>query len=476
MDLGYASYQQARIYFWDKVWGKRQNKKGLGGYYHNRLSKIYEFVIPANSTILEIGCGNGKLLGKLSGNHKLGIDFSTNAIDLAKNQFPDCQFICTDFSDFQIDQKFDYIIISDLIGELWDIELALHRIRDFCHRDTRIIFNFYSRLWEIPLRMGGAMGLKKPNLQQNWVTKEDLHNLLYLTDFEIIKQWQEILFPFYFPVISRFFNRFLVKLPFFRLFALSNFIVARLNATIADKDESQSVSVIVAARNEAGHIKELIDSLPQMGKYTELIFVEGGSSDNTYETIKLEIQRRPDQKIYLYKQSGKGKGDAVRKGFAKAQGDILMILDADLTVPPNKLVQFYNAILSCKGEFINGVRLVYPMEKKAMRFFNLAGNKFFSLSFSWILGQSIKDTLCGTKVLRKSDYVRIIQNRSYFGDFDPFGDFDLIFGAAKLNLKILDLPVRYGERKYGETNIQRWHHGWLLLRMLIFALNKIKFI
>ncbi|MDP2724847.1 MAG: glycosyltransferase family 2 protein [Syntrophales bacterium] len=178
----------------------------------------------------------------------------------------------------------------------------------------------------------------------------------------------------------------------------------------------------------------------------------------------------------MLRQSGVGKGDAVRLGFAHAKGDILMILDADLTVPPECLPRFYDVLHRGKGEFANGVRLVYPMEKEAMRFLNLMGNKFFSRAFSWLLGQPIKDTLCGTKTLWKSDYDRIVANRSHFGDFDPFGDFDLLFGAAKLNIKIHEVPIRYMERSYGATNIQRWRHGWLLLKMVFFAVRRIKFV
>lgn len=183
-----------------------------------------------------------------------------------------------------------------------------------------------------------------------------------------------------------------------------------------------------------------------------------------------------DRHCRLLKQAGVGKGDAVRTGFSHASGDMLMILDGDMTVPPEDLPRFYEALCSGKGEFINGVRLVYPMEKEAMRFLNLVGNKFFSLAFTWLLGQPIKDTLCGTKVLWKEDYERIAQKRSCFGDFDPFGDFDLLFGAAKLNLKIMEMPVRYRERTYGSTNISRWRHGWMLLKMVFFALRRIKFL
>jgi glycosyltransferase involved in cell wall biosynthesis len=254
---------------------------------------------------------------------------------------------------------------------------------------------------------------------------------------------------------------------------MTNFILARpLPEKVAN---APLVSVIVPARNESGNVKRIFDELPQMGAETELIFVEGHSQDDTYAAIEREIASRPSVMAQVLRQTGEGKGDAVRLGFSRAKGDILMILDADLTVPPKELPRFYDALRSGKGEFINGVRLVYPMEQEAMRFFNFLGNKFFSLAFSWLLGQPIKDTLCGTKVLWKKDYELIAANRSYFGNFDPFGDYDLIFGAAKLGMKIVDLPIRYRARTYGETNIQRWRHGWLLLRMVLFAARRIKF-
>ena len=175
-------------------------------------------------------------------------------------------------------------------------------------------------------------------------------------------------------------------------------------------------------------------------------------------------------------QSGRGKGDAVRKGFAEARNDVLVILDADISVPPEEVPQFVRALECGHGEFINGSRMVYPMDKRAMRFLNLLANKFFGYAFTFLLGQRFRDTLCGTKVISRRDYERLAANRSYFGDFDPFGDFDLLFGAARLNLKIVDIPVHYKERIYGETNISRFSHGWLLLKMCAFAARKIKFV
>lgn len=235
-----------------------------------------------------------------------------------------------------------------------------------------------------------------------------------------------------------------------------------------------STSILIPCRNEKGNVETAIKRVPEFGAHQEIIFVEGGSTDGTKEEIERIIRTYPNKDIKLIVQDGVGKGHAVRKGFAAAEGDILMILDADLTVPPEDLPKFYDALAEDLGEFINGCRLVYPMEKEAMRFLNLMGNKFFSLMFTWILNQRFKDTLCGTKALFRKDYERIQANRRYFGDFDPFGDFDLIFGAVKQNLKVAEVPIRYRERTYGSTNISRFKHGWLLLRMTLFAYRKIK--
>ncbi len=472
---GFAKFKQERKDFWDKSWLKFGNRKRLGGYYHRRLLKVYSHIVPAGSRILEIGCGNGRLIGNLDGREKIGVDFSQEAIKLATNSYPDCQFIHADMLDFQLEGQYDYIILSDLAGDLWDIQLSLEKLKPHCHRRTKIVINFYSKLWEGPLKFIQRLGLKKPTLQQNWLTRGDMRGLFYLAGFESVSAWQEILLPLWIPLFNWPLNNFMAKMPLFRHFALANFMVARL-AEVEDGSKPATVSIIVAARNEEGHIEDIIARTPLLGSSTELIFVEGNSTDNTYQKIEDEIPKHPDRDIKLYKQPGKGKGDAVRKGFEQASGEILMILDADLTVPPEKLYLFYEALVTNKCSFANGVRLVYPMDKYAMRFFNLLGNKFFSNAFSYLLGQRIRDTLCGTKCLWKEDYERIAKARKYFGDFDPFGDFDLIFGAAKQNLKILDIPIRYKERVYGETNIQRWKHGWLLLKMVILAARKLKFV
>jgi len=469
-------YNEERIRSWDCVAEKLEELSGIRNYYHSRLQEVYRLNVPTGSRILELGCGSGELLSSLAPSTGVGVDFSGEMIKLAKARYPELTFYQEDVHQFSLDEKFDFIILSDLVNDVEDVQTVFDVVKAHADANTRIILNFYSHLWSLPMSLAKSMGLATSTLQQNWLTVDDVTGLMELSGFESIRTAKEVLWPVRTPVVDNLFNRYLVRLWPFKYLALTNIMIARVQPESAAVDENLSVSIICAARNEEGHIEEIIERTPELGSHTELIFVEGNSTDNTYEKIKEEIARNTDRDLKLFKQPGKGKGDAVRCGFQHASGDILMILDADMTVPPEDLSRFYNAIASGKGEYINGVRLVYPMEEQAMQFLNILGNKFFSFAFSWLLGQPIKDCLCGTKVLSRENYQRIAANRSYFGDFDPFGDFDLIFGAAKINLKSVDLPIRYKQRRYGETNINRWSHGWLLLKMVVFAARRIKFV
>jgi 2-polyprenyl-3-methyl-5-hydroxy-6-metoxy-1,4-benzoquinol methylase len=470
----FDSYSKIRSQHWNNQAKKLENWITAGREYHSRLLEIYQTHIPAGSKILELGSGTGDLLSGLNPSIGLGIDFSEDMLTFAKKHHPNITFIQADVHSMEnIKGKFDYIILSDLINDVWDVQKVFSELKLFCSPSTRVIINYYSRFWEPALWLSAKLGLSLRLLSQNWLTHEDVCNLLHLAGFELVYKSHEVLFPIRIPLLSRFFNNFLVKCFPFNLFGLSNFIICRPNI---ENNWTPIISVIIPARNEAGNIENAVQRIPEMGAGTEIIFVEGNSTDDTYKIIKNVIELHPEKKCQLFKQPGKGKADAVRFGFEHSTGDILMILDADLTVIPEDLTRFFTALVTGKGEFINGVRLVYPMEKEAMRFLNFVGNKFFSIAFSWLLGQPIKDTLCGTKVFWKQDYERIKACRAYFGDFDPFGDFDLLFGAARLKLKIVDLPVRYHERTYGSTNISRWSHGWLLVKMVAFAATKIKFI
>ena len=469
--------KQKMMEFMDKTAPERDSWINRNKYYYKNLTKLFRFIIPEGSDVLEIGCGTGAILNSVNPKKGVGIDISSKMIEIAKNKYKHLQFFQADAEKITIDEKFDYIIISDTLGYLEDIQNAFKELWKVSRPDTRIIITYHNFLWQPLLKFAEFFRLKMPQIRLNWVNEHDIYNLLELEGFEAINRGKRFLFPKYLPLISWLHNKYIANLPIINSLCITGYIVARQRTEVCDTDRKYSVSVVIPVRNEKGNIENAVKRMPKIGNQTEIIFVEGHSTDNTIEELKrvcAKYKKNLDVKYYI--QDGKGKGDAVRKGFSSAKGEILMILDADLTVPPEELSKFYNALASGKGEFINGSRLVYPLEKDSMRYLNILGNKFFAIMFSWILGQRLKDTLCGTKVIFKRHYEKLIRNRKYFGDFDPFGDFDLIFGAAKLNLKIIEIPVRYQAREYGQTNISRFKHGWLLLKMTLFAIKKIKFL
>lgn len=467
-------YTQQRKNHWDELARRHPAETFFSHEYHRRLREIYRLLISPGLSVLEVGCGSGDLLAAVSPARGVGVDFSAEMLKLAREKHPSLTFIEADAHSLHMEETFDAVILSDLVNDVWDVQTILEKLKPLCRPGTRIILNTYSRVYQPLLGLAQWLGLARRLLPQNWLPPEDAENLLRLAGFETIRLQREILLPLPIPLLRGLFNKILVKVWPFSPFAWTNVLVARPQPV--ETEARPSVSVVIPARNEFGNIEAAFQRVPKMGTHTELIFVEGHSRDDTYAAIERAIASHPEWDAKLFRQSGKGKADAVRLGFEKASGEVLMILDADLTVRPEELPRFYEALVSGKGEFINGVRLVYPMQEQAMRFLNLLGNKFFSLAFSWLLGQSIKDTLCGTKVLTRKDYERIVANRAYFGEFDPFGDYDLIFGAAKQNRKIVDLPIRYQERTYGQTNIDRWRHGLLLFRMVAIAAFRLKFI
>jgi hypothetical protein len=424
------------------------------------------FILPQN-TAVEIDPLNA-LLGAVLPNGKIAFTERRVASDVA---FPPDRVI--DVGDIK-DMQPDYILVSGGVHYERDVQGLLAKLHAVSHAQTRLIVTYYSNLWRPVMRLASLLGFRSKTPEVNWLSHDDINNLLALEDFEVVRRDCKVLLPIYVPLISNLVNRYLAPLPVFKWFSLVNIVVARPIFVTAERP---SVSIVVPARNEAGNIESIVDRIPAMGPADEIIFIEGNSTDNTWETIQeIYARRGKERNIVISQQEGKGKGDAVRKGFSLARNDILMILDADMTVPPEDLPKFYGAIVSNKGEFINGSRLVYPMQDNAMRFLNMIGNKFFALAFSFVLDQRFNDTLCGTKVLTRLNYQKLVDNRSYFGNFDPFGDFDLIFGAARMCLKTIEVPISYRERVYGETNISRWRHGVILLVMLVFAARRIKFI
>ena len=455
-------------------WQKRSS------YFHKLDTDYLKFLVPSGQRVLALGCGTGDKLAGLKPSLGIGVDIDPEKINLAAQKFSDLLFVEGDMEDRKLldslvpQGPFDVIVLYDSLGVVSDIQAFLEGIKNLCNPGTRLVSVYYAYFWEPMLRLSEIVGLRKKHRKTTWLRMSDIENFLELSGFESVKKEWRVLLPLKVFGLGPLINKYVATLPFLRKLGLRHFIVARRKPF--DNLRDQSVTVVIPCRNEKGTIEEAITRLPSLGNHTEIIFVEGHSTDGTWEEIQRVTRAYENLDIRAYKQVGKGKGDAVREGFSQASGDILIILDADLTVPPEDLPKFYEAIRSGKGEYINGSRLIYSMEDEAMRFLNYVANQLFARIFSFLLNQAFTDTLCGTKVISRENYIRLIENRHYFGDFDPFGDFDLIFGATKLNLKIVEVPVRYKRRSYGMTQISRFRHGLLLVKMVIFAYKKLKLV
>jgi hypothetical protein len=452
------------------MWHKRNS------YYYDSLKHWYRFIVPCGSSVFELGMGDGSLVASLNPSRVSGIDISRTIVTKARERYPEWSWIEGDASkDLPIGQTYDYVIASDFFGYVEDIQGALEQVHNLCHERTRLVITKLNPFWNIPLRIAAFFGLAQPRMYANWLGVDQTVGLLSLADFEIIRTGKFLLFPLNIPIISVIINRYIARLPILWHLCAVEYIISRPRQHV-QADAAPSVTVVIPARNESGNIRSALERMPIFPGKLEVQFVEGNSTDDTWKKIQEVANEEWPFTVTCLRQDGKGKGDAVRKGFIAAKGDLLIILDADLTVIPEVLPRFYTVLANRSADYVQGTRLVYPMEGEAMRPLNWIGNKFFGFILSVFVGQRFSDTLCGTKCLWRDQYLRLAEGRAYFGDFDPFGDFDLIFGSAKLNLKMQEVPIHYKKRIYGETNINRIRDGWLLIKMCWFAMKKMYFI
>lgn len=457
---------------YDRIAPVRERHLARHAGFHREKARFLGALVPPGARVLEIGCGLGDVLAACRPSFGVGVDFSAAALRLAARRHPGLRFVAAAAALPALRGTFDFVILDEILGEVVDIQAFLEALHPNLHARSRVIVTWYSKLWQPAWLLWEKLGWKLPQPRPNWLRERDVANLLELADCEVVSTRRRILLPLGLPLLAPLANRALVNLPGLGRLALMGVAIARPRRA---PPVNPTVTVAVPCRNERGTIADVFRRVPGLGAGIELIFCDGHSIDGTLDEILAQQKLHPGRRVIAFPQGeGRGKGDAVRKIFARATGDILVILDADLTVPPEELPKFVRCLAEGRAEFVNGSRLIYPMEKEAMQHLNHLANWFFGVLFSWLIGQPVRDTLCGTKALWREDYERLARGRAHFGDFDPFGDFDLLFGAARLHLRIRDLPVRYRARTYGETNISRFRHGWLLLKMSLVALRKLK--
>ena len=456
----------------NSITGKRINWINANTYFYNQLIKTIKYIIRPHARVLHVRCGIGYILNRLETSYGVGVDDSNEQITQANKNYPHLHFYDQNAEGLQLDEKFDYVLITSP-EDIVDLKAVLDSIKKCCSPSTRIIIIYYSILWYPVVKLAEKLNLRLPQKLHNWISSGDLNNLLVHSGYDSFSHRRWILIPFNIPFISYILNRFIARLPVFRLLTFMRVTVAR---PLMETSQDYSVSVVIPCRNEEGNIEDAVKRIPKLGKHTEIIFGDDKSTDGTVAKIREMMAKYPEKDIKLVNSPGICKAMNVWTCFDAATCDVLMILDADLTVIPEELPYFYEAIAKGRGEFINGSRMMYPMHEEAMRFFNIIGNKFFSIAFSYILDVNIKDTLCGTKVLFRSDFEHVKKLRGTWGINDRWGDYELIFGASKCQLKLIDLPVHYTERTYGTTKMTgRVKNGIIMLKMCWAALFKIKF-
>jgi SAM-dependent methyltransferase len=469
--------------FYDALGPEREEWIRRSRYYYDALQRLLDRVIPRGHRVLDIGCGNGDQLAALRPAKAVGVDLSAAMLDLARRKHAELELHQQAAEDLSLPQHevhgdrggFDFITMVNVVGELADVLAAFKRLRPVIRPETRLVIIYYNHLWEPLVGPAARLRLKLDNPTQNWLSLDDLRGFLHLGGFEVVKVGTRMPCPKYLPGIAELMNDVVGRLPFVQRLGFIQFLVARPQMPLARAPQQYSCTVVVPCKNEAGNVPALPLRIPRMGAFTEIIFVDDQSTDATAARVRDAITSHPDRRIQLVDGPGNGKGAAVRAGLEHATGDVLMILDADMTVMPEDLPAFFEAITENKGELINGSRMVYPLSGDAMRTANILGNKAFAWAFSFLLEQRITDTLCGTKVVMRPNYAKITAARDEFGDIDRWGDYDWIFGAARHNLKIVELPIHYVERTAGMTKMtKRFRNGLIMLRMCWMALRKLK--
>lgn len=433
-------------------------------YFYDRLKRTLQYIIEPGKRVLELRCETGHLLAATKPAFGVGVEISDAMVEIAQKLNPELRFVKCELEEFSLNETFDYVIFSHIFDTV-DILRAFERIRQHCTPETQLIVINYNQIWEPLLELASKLGLRARFVEPNWVSENDVRGFLKLAGFRPVRKYRQILFPKWIPLISNFVNGFLARLPGLRRFCLMQIMVAQAMRE-PSKEEDVTVSVIVPCRNEAGNVEQAVNRIPQMGRGTEILFCDDKSTDGTADEVRRMQELHRDKEIRLIAGPGIGKAENVWTGFRAARGDVLMILDADLTVMPEELPMFLRALTGGRGEFVNGSRLVYPMQEKAMKFSNMIGNKFFGLVFSFLLDQRIKDTLCGTKVLWRKDWLRMERNLGSWGIKDLWGDYELLFGASKLHLEIVEVPIHYQERIHGVTKMTKvFANGWRMFKI-----------
>lgn len=436
-------------------------------FYHGKIGELISGMVPPRAKVLEVGCGTGGLLASLNPSCGIGLNLADELTDQARRNLPQYQFYTVDVDQVKAPEGFcpDYVILNNMLDYIYDVWVMLENLQPFISDHTLLIITTNNPLWAPILRLASKIGQRIPDSPRNFITNKDIRSVLRLQGFDVVEEGMALPVPKQIPLIGDAANILLPELPVLRYSSSVQYIVARWRTPRAPL----SCSVVIPCHNEEDNIAECVRRVANMGTWTEIVVVDDGSTDGTRARVA-ELMKTDHRVRLVVFDRNQGKANAVRAGFDVARGDVIMILDADMAVMPEELPKFLKPLQDGSADFVNGTRLIYPMAGQAMKMANFLGNKGFCYLASWVARQRVSDTLCGTKALFRRDYMRMPLGRK-----ERWGDFDFLFGAARLKLRILEIPVHYQERRAGESKMRVIRDGWLFLRACWHGWRMLRF-
>ena len=442
-------------------WQKRNS------FYHATISNLIAGMIPPSSRVLELGCGLGDLLASLNPSSGIGLNVAQGLTDRASQKHPRLEFHTSDVDSAGLPRSFEpqYIVMTNMLDYVHDIWDVMGSLKPAVHEHTLLIITTNNPLWAPLLRLASNLKLRFPESPRNFITNRDICSVLHLQGFDIVEEGLTLPVPKRIPVLGDLINAIVPEVPVLRFVSSLQYIAARPRIP----RPPLSCSVVIPCHNEADNIQECLRRVPNIGTRTEIVVVDDGSTDDTCQRVK-EVMAADSRVRLIVLEKNQGKASAVRAGFEAAEGDVLMILDADMAVTPEELPKFLTPLQDGTADLVNGTRLIYPMHGKAMKVANFLGNKGFCFLASKVIRQRVSDTLCGTKAFLKRDFVRMPISGT-----EHWGDFDLLFGAARLKLRILEIPVHYTERRAGKSKMRAMIEGWSFLWSCLTGWRSLRF-
>jgi hypothetical protein len=433
---------------WD-LWERRN------AFYRSALRAHFAGIIPAGAAVLELAAGMGQLLHELAPRAGVGVNYAERLNAEARKRHPELTFVLGQVDRLEVPAGFvpEYVVLNhmiDFVHDLWD---SLHAIAGKIEGNALVAVTTSNPLWAPILRLASALRLRTPHAARNFVTARDVRSVLELLGFDVVEEGWLVPMPLGVPGLARLVNLVVPEIPILRAACSVQSLTARRRLPRA----GLTCTVIIPCHNEEGNLEATAARVPAMGARTEILVVDDGSTDGTRAAAERARARDPRVRILAFDKN-RGKAGAVFAAIEAATGDVAIILDADATVPPEVLPKFFEALATGHADFVNGTRLVYPVPGKAMKIANFLGNKMFCFIASWVLRQRVSDTLCGTKAFLRSDFLRMPRL-----SVDRWGDFTLLFGAARLRLRIREIPVHYEERTAGRSKMRAFVEVWRFL-------------